>query len=146
LDRLCIQGATRSVEAALDVSTPQQEPTIITQLAACLHSVVGASKVLHFLRPTVFPIWDTKVARVWEGAVHQSGGMTDPESYLTYAAEVHSLLVAKDFESFFVKFQAAYRSRLKRLNIERYNLGKVRSIEAAAFELAGGDYDDTATD
>jgi hypothetical protein len=33
--------------------------------ALCNNSIIGASKLLHFLRPDVFPIWDSRVAKVF---------------------------------------------------------------------------------
>lgn len=33
--------------------------------ALCNNSVIGGSKLLHFLRPDVFPIWDSRVAKVF---------------------------------------------------------------------------------
>jgi hypothetical protein len=35
--------------------------TRVADIAACLHSVVGASKVLHFVNDAVFPIWDSNI-------------------------------------------------------------------------------------
>ena len=34
-------------------------------MAFCNNSMIGASKLLHFLRPEAFPIWDSRVARVF---------------------------------------------------------------------------------
>jgi uncharacterized protein DUF6308 len=45
-----------------------QEPTdyeMRTLKAFCNNSVIGASKFLHFLRPETFPIWDSRVAKVY---------------------------------------------------------------------------------
>jgi hypothetical protein len=33
--------------------------------AFCNNSVIGASKFLHFLRPDAFPIWDSRVAKIF---------------------------------------------------------------------------------
>jgi hypothetical protein len=45
-----------------------KEPTddeMETLTAFCNNSVIGASKFLHFLRPETFPIWDSRVAKVY---------------------------------------------------------------------------------
>lgn len=36
-----------------------------TLKAFCNNSIIGASKLLHFLRPEAFPIWDSRVAKVF---------------------------------------------------------------------------------
>ena len=36
-------------------------PVGVADVAACLHSLVGASKVLHFVNDSVFPIWDSRI-------------------------------------------------------------------------------------
>ena len=47
------------------------------------NSVVGPSKLLHFLRPDKFPIWDSRVCRFIFGVSHQNI-MGNPETYLEY--------------------------------------------------------------
>lgn len=142
LDRTYVESATTGLSLALAATSPQEHSSIIKDVSACLHSVVGASKVLHFLKPEIFPIWDTKVARAWQNGEPPTGTMTKPENYIDYAMQVHRLRETADFRSFFAEFEAAYAARLERLGIRRYSLTEVRAIEAAAFELAGGDYED----
>jgi len=55
-------GAFRESREATEANWPN---LLVDQVAACLHSVVGASKLFHFANPTVFPIWDKKVERFW---------------------------------------------------------------------------------
>ena len=68
--------------------------------------------------------------------------MTNPQYYLDYAEEVHDLIGADDFEQFYSEFTAVYSQRLDRLEISHYEINHARAIEAAAFELASGDYED----
>ncbi len=53
---------------------------------ACNNSIVGASKLLHFLRPDLCPIWDSRVAQVffWPGY----SKVNNIESYLRYRNEM----------------------------------------------------------
>lgn len=48
-------------------------------------SLVGVSKLLHFLRPDHWPIWDRRVAAVWPLA------RPLPESYWQYSEELRNL-------------------------------------------------------
>lgn len=142
IDREHLKPATAALKKAMRVSAPHEDIAIIRNVAACLHSVVGASKLLHFLMPDDFPIWDSKVARVWSNQNLKTGAMTDPKNYVKYAREVHKLSKRSEFPSFKSDFEDAYAARLKRLGIPHYGLTDVRTIEAAAFELAGGEYED----
>lgn len=133
--------AIKAIDRAMSTAAPYEDVEIIRDIAACLHSVVGASKVLHFLAPSAFPIWDSKVVQVW---AHNSEtiDVNNPEDYVKYAKQVHAVTGRKGFDSFKSDFEEVYVARLKKLEIRRYSLTKVRIVEAAAFELIGGEYDD----
>jgi hypothetical protein len=54
--------------AALDVVRKGEEPTesqLKIIVSFCNNSIVGASKLMHFLSPLTFPIWDSRVARAF---------------------------------------------------------------------------------
>ena len=148
LDTDCFDDASKAIKVALAITSPLEQPSIIVRIAACLRSVVGASKLLHFLRPAIFPIWDSKVASEWRSTdpsqpfVPSQSFMSDPRYYLEYAADVGKLCDMAEAPAFFIAFGAAYSDRLASLRIEKYVLTPVRAIEAAAFELGGGNYDD----
>ena len=62
LDVAALPGALENVEAARQgvvLTVPQLQRVA----AAINHSVVGASKVLHFVNPATYPIWDSRVYR-----------------------------------------------------------------------------------
>ena len=82
-----LQPALRILEEA---RTQSRAITLeeLTDLAKCFAttkgaSVVAASKVLHFLNPEVYPIWDSKVAK-HVGA--KSNGRQAKANYLHYSA------------------------------------------------------------
>lgn len=111
--------------------------TEVAHVAACLHSVVGASKLLHFANPKFFPIWDKKVERFRLSANPNQCHMNEIRNYISYASRVHELLRQPGFPEFYETYNQAFTERLNRLGIPPYCLTEVRSIESAAFELAG---------
>ena len=113
----------------------------VHDVAECLHSVVGASKLLHFANPDVFPIWDSNVERIWHGSDPSQHHMGQVKNYFSYADRVHQLRSAPSFNVFYYEFTHAYEERLDRLGITRYRLTQVRAVEAAVFELAGEEDD-----
>src|SRR5688572_3500622 len=60
----CTRDALAALERAQNATAETLLPTeSIQAVSDCLYSVVGASKVLHFIKPNVFPIWDSKIER-----------------------------------------------------------------------------------
>ena len=109
----------------------------VATVADCLRSVVGASKVLHFVNDAVFPIWDSKIETFRQNNTKPTQKhMKQVPRYLDYVAEVHGIRQDPGFRTFFSQFVAALDARLVALNIVRYKISEVRAIEAAAFELA----------
>jgi len=53
------------------------------------NSIVGLSKMLHFMNPKVYPIWDSNIARVFNiKTIHQ---MKKLSNYLIYVESMHSI-------------------------------------------------------
>jgi hypothetical protein len=101
----------------------------------CLHSLVGASKMLHFINPEVFPIWDSKI-QIIVGKNNNNYTMKKLENYYRYVDIVYSLIENKKFHSFYKKYNQANHKRLKCMNIEQYKVSQIRAIEASIFEMA----------
>jgi len=116
----------------------------VRDLANCLYSVVGASKVLHFTNPQVFPIWDSGVERFRQRGEVSQYHMSQPQNYVSYAHEIHVIAQAREFEAFFSAVSEAFQARFKALGIAPYQVTKVRAIEAAAFELSASDHEPDA--
>jgi hypothetical protein len=112
----------------------ENDPLFVTvkSIKDCVHSVVGASKILHFLNKDVFPIWDSKI----HSKFYNEGGVNTIKIYLKYMTEVHRIREEGDFKCFFNKFSKNYSSYLKKNGIKQYAISKVRAIEAAAYEVA----------
>lgn len=138
-------GALNNLKNAIDVKDIKPT-TSITELANFVGSVVGASKILHFVNPESWPIWDSKVEgfRTWSNCPHPKSSKSFPapyssmnvEGYVSYIDEVFLILEDSRFEDFYAEMQAAHEARLTNLKIEPYEITRIRAIELAAFELA----------
>lgn len=75
------------------------ETSELEQLQKFLNnSVVGASKLLHFIRPDIYPIWDSRVSvncggRKWNGYINKV------DTYLEYKKRLTSITGEKAFEA-----------------------------------------------
>lgn len=76
-----------SIVAAEDVSTADEALKFIQDMNVILNnSWVGTSKILHFINPTHFPIWDSNVAR----AIHQTDkNSNNKNTFLNYVEKIH---------------------------------------------------------
>ncbi|MAM87505.1 MAG: hypothetical protein CME36_09390 [unclassified Hahellaceae] len=137
-----LSSAIQALEEARLAQGTDFDESLVEKISKCLYSVVGASKVLHFANPQVFPIWDSKVEGVWRAREASYHYMSKPKGYLIYAKEVHELSEQKEFPDFFSNFNTAYQLRLEACGISCYEISHIRAIEAAAFELSGGYYED----
>lgn len=55
----------------------------------CNHSMVGVSKLLHFINPSCCPSWGTEVAHAWYAPLPASfQKYEDPEEYRSYANQI----------------------------------------------------------
>jgi hypothetical protein len=133
LDREHAEPALMSLRRARTATVTDLLAGDIEPVARCLHSVVGASKVLHFVNPDVFPISDSGIARFRGVPVKD---LEDEEQYCVYVREVHRIIGESGFDAFRNDFMAAYRARLEVSGITPYEITPVRAVEAAAFELA----------
>ncbi len=137
IDPLHTQSALKALNAAKTATALTLHAIPITDLAACLHSLVGASKVLHFVNDSVFPIWDSNIETFrLNGASPPYNHMHTIGSYLAYAQDVHVISRDPGFHAFLQGFTSVFNSRLNALRIAPYQISPVRAIEAAAFELA----------
>ena len=83
---------------------------------------VGMSKTLHFLNPEIFPIWDSKVAKVFGIPTTQMGKKEVYKNYLSF--------VSQNVNSSFVD---PVRTEFK--NVTGYHITKVRAVEFVLFVM-----------
>ncbi len=68
----------------------------LTGLKAIVNnSVVGTSKILHFLRPDIYPIWDSRINRFLHGEARDTNSVT---RYLSYLADFDRVSADPAFE------------------------------------------------
>lgn len=132
IDPLHTSAAVAALGAAMSATDANFQTIPVKRISDCLHSVVGASKLLHFANPDVFPIWDSNIEAF---RTNSDSDMTSAPQYMDYVGEVHSIRREAEFPEFYIEFCAAYSARLAVNGIPTYSIGHVRAIEAAAFEL-----------
>lgn len=137
LDPVYITSALLALKAAKEVTLDDWGRLAIQDLADCLSSIVGASKVLHFVNPEVFPIWDSRIEGFRRGGRVNQYHMNQLQNYLLYVREIQSLTQTDGFAVLHLALSEAFKRRLKALGITPYPLTKVRGIELAMFEIAG---------
>lgn len=135
------QGCVGDAKSAVQIAAQATVHTGLTKsamlnLARCLRSVVGASKVLHFVNDEIFPIWDSGVEAFRLGGVLPYNHMNNVDNYFAYCNEVHAIRAEEGFRDFLGGINAAMDARLAALFIDPYPICEVRAIEVAAFELA----------
>ncbi len=135
LDTTFLAGAVTAFETARGEGVKASE-RIVEPIAACLSSLVGASKVLHLANPAVFPFWDQRVEALRLAEEPSSYHMGQVRSYLGFIDEVCSLTRHPLFLTFHHDYCTAYQARLQRLRIPAYPLTEPRVVESAASELA----------
>lgn len=133
IDSAHVCGAISAFVDAQAATIEDFKSVQIQDIANCLHSVVGASKLLHFVNPCVFPIWDSKIEAFRQ---RHNSNINSVEQYIDYVSEVNDIRNEAGFPEFFAKFSAAYNLRLSQSGINPYAITEVRAIEAAAFELS----------
>jgi hypothetical protein len=142
LDPNHLDSAVAALREAREATDAERMELPICAVAKSPRSVVGASKVLHFANPKLFPIWDRKVERFRLSAGPSQYHMAQVKNYTAYASEIHEIRQGSSFPEFYTTFNQAFKERLKRLQISPYCLTEVRSVESALFELAGNEHDE----
>jgi hypothetical protein len=61
------------------------------------NSLVGTSKLLHFINPNLYAIWDSRVYRYLTGKESSHTRISKPESYLIYLDWTRNLMSDKKF-------------------------------------------------
>lgn len=89
------------------------------------NSVVGASKLLHILNPTVYPIWDSRVARVFMWWNVSDATFNKSHRYLEYIEKIASWAACPS-----VKLKCA---ELRKLHTELKDSCDLRIIELGLF-------------
>lgn len=110
--------------------------TLLEPIRQFIGSVVGTSKLLHFVNPEVFPIWDSVVQRYfarvkWRAASDSLG------RYLEFTQNVHELIRHPQFDTvIYAPLSLALDSAHEQVS-DQYRkpnpMGKVRTAEFVMF-------------
>ena len=96
LHREYTEPALTALQRARTVTVDGLVAGDIEPVVRCLHSVVGASKILHFVNPDVFPIVDSGIAR-FRGV--PASDLEDEQQYCAYVREVHRIIGESGFDT-----------------------------------------------
>lgn len=123
----------RAAEVLTRARVEEQMDLEVLNGLGCLinNSIVGASKLLHFVAPNHFAIWDSKVYSFVHGSKSRPHNyrVNSAEEYLTYLGRLRDLSKASRFGAFHASVQ-------KKLG---YDVSPLRSLELVMFLAAGAD-------
>jgi len=86
-------------------------------------SLVGASKLLHFICPEKYAIWDSRVYRYVYGTVSQNK-LNEPKLYLEYLSAIKEIVENKEFKDIKLEVEKACN----------YEVTPFRAVELIMFE------------
>lgn len=90
------------------------------------NSIVGLSKLLHFINPDVYAIWDSKICQNLTGKNHQQK-VNNARKYFEYLQKIHSVTHEKGF----TEWKKEITSRLP----QDYKISSLRTIEMTIFQV-----------
>ncbi len=89
------------------------------------NSMVGLSKLLHFINPEIYPIWDSKIMKSLTNK-KSIYGIGKPKLYLEYLNHIHQFTKHNDCQ----KIQSLAKEKLG------YEISKIRTVEFIIFNQA----------
>jgi hypothetical protein len=131
-DRL--DAAAKEFDAARSDGAEFSQATVAA-VAGCLHSLVAASKVLHFANPYRYPIWDSSIETFRRNTKPTAYYMAQTENYVAYVKDVQEIKRDEGFLGFHHDYCMNYQERLRQLAITPYPLTDLRVIESAVYEI-----------
>ena len=93
------------------------------------NSLVGLSKLLHFINPDIYAIWDSRIYRYTTGK-KSSYGIGEPKLYLNYLTKINEIKSNPVFENIHLKIS----------NHFNYPITATRAIEILMFEADKRDH------
>ena len=100
----------------------------IADINKCVnHSMVGTSKLLHFINPNIYAIWDSNIFHYFFPEKKSTYGIEKPELYLEYLKALKDITLQNDFDNLFFKI-------IEFFNLD-YEISKYRAIESLIFEI-----------
>jgi hypothetical protein len=108
------------------LGTAEENTENILQCAKTLNnSLVGTSKLMHFLNPDKYPIWDSRVFSALFETKSQPYKIENIDNFLLYLQWIRTFCKTEGFETLKTKFEAE----------AGYTVTKTRAAEATLFSL-----------
>jgi hypothetical protein len=134
-----MQPAELDVQAHASADVPQEHIERLVAKAEPLRyflgSVIGTSKLLHFVNPEVFPIWDAVIHRY--SRLPKASAADSLKVYAQYTYAVHQLAGHPDFETKIHQPLVEAMETAHRAISDKYRaperMGKVRATEFIMF-------------
>lgn len=87
------------------------------------NSLIGLSKLLHFINPSKYAIWDSRIFRFVTGK-KSTYGINNPKTYKSYLSIIDSIATNKGYPELHKKIKGNYN----------YEISPMRAIEVVVFE------------
>lgn len=100
------------------------EEQLATLKSSFNNSLVGTSKLLHFINPKQYAIWDSRVFRFLNNEEPHKYKLEKPKTYIEYLEFIEKLKSEKSFQSFY---------ELMKQKVG-YEITKYRAVELAFFK------------
>lgn len=117
---------TTSSENILGYLNDAKQGVLLTEMeletlkASVNNSIVGVSKLLHFINPRVYAIWDSRICRYILGSTHR---VNLTKVYLEYLDEMHRIVALEEFMAIHERVQ----------NACGYDISPMRACELVMF-------------
>lgn len=98
------------------------------EIKRCINnSMVGTSKLLHFINPEKYAIWDSKVFYYFYPNRKSTAGIEKPKLYIEYLKALNDITLHNDFEILY--------SQIVEFMGLNYEISKFRAVESLIFEI-----------
>jgi len=100
--------------------------SLLTLKSAINNSLVGTSKLLHFIRPDKYAIWDSRVYRFWSKSTPHHHRLQDPYAYISYLNNCVQISNTVGFDSLLNRVNT-------KMGYTDYRVTALRAIEWVAY-------------
>lgn len=119
----------KNIDAVLSILNKAKQGKLLNEdelligKEAINNSIVGLSKLLHFINPKIYAIWDSRIFRFLTKK-KSTYGIIEPKNYIAYLHYLEALTKDKSFQSF----------QNNANELIGYNVSAYRALEFTMFE------------
>lgn len=109
LDTAAVRGFTLQQAAALLTAAKQRDldkAELLSLKGLVNNSIVGASKLLHFVEPARYPIWDSRLYAFRHGKPGYDYQVNNVDAYISYRRDLNALMADSRFPAFHASVNA----------------------------------------